>query len=275
MTGFVLVPLDGSEHALCALPVARVLAELERAPLRIVHVAEQTLPASVVLERLGLSADDLRGSVLDVRAGNPTDAILEAARDEACRHVVLCGYVGVAVPGKTVGRTALAVVRGARCPVTLVRPERGLAPWKLRKLVMPHDGTPTTTYPFRPAAELARKAGAELAVLHVTAPGVAAPREIGSLPTPRYVDQPAHEWPSWAREFLGRVGCLCPLEGLHVRMALASGAPASEIVRYAREQTIDLIVLAWRGDWETGHAMIMKEVLRDAPCPVMVLRVDI
>ena len=36
----VLVPLDGSTHATAALPVARVLAELEGASLRILHVGQ-------------------------------------------------------------------------------------------------------------------------------------------------------------------------------------------------------------------------------------------
>lgn len=50
----VLVPLDGSTHAMAALPVARVLAELEGASLRILHVGEPLLPPRDLLDTLGL-----------------------------------------------------------------------------------------------------------------------------------------------------------------------------------------------------------------------------
>ena len=40
----------------------------------------------------------------------------------------------------------------------------------------------------------------------------------------------------------------------------------------AQEQSTDLIVLAWRGIWEAPRAVIMKDILREAHCPVMVVR---
>ena len=40
----ILVPLDGSKQALAALPVAKVLGEIERAALQILHVGEHELP---------------------------------------------------------------------------------------------------------------------------------------------------------------------------------------------------------------------------------------
>ena len=39
----ILVPLDGSKQALAALPVAKVLGEIERAALHILHVGEPVL----------------------------------------------------------------------------------------------------------------------------------------------------------------------------------------------------------------------------------------
>ena len=36
----ILVPLDGSKQALAALPVAKVLGEIERAALHILYVGE-------------------------------------------------------------------------------------------------------------------------------------------------------------------------------------------------------------------------------------------
>jgi nucleotide-binding universal stress UspA family protein len=268
----VLATLDGSEHALVALPVAKVLAEIEGVPLRILHVAERELPVPELLERIGLDPAALRGLVLDGRSGDPSQGILRAATDTGARVLVLCTHTGVADPGKTLGSVALGVLRGATIPVVLVRPLRGLVPWSLRRLVLPHDGTPTTSAAARPAAMLARRAHAELAVLHVAVPGAAPSPERGALTTPRYLDQPQHEWPAWTSEFIQRLACVCPLEQLLVRVALCHGRPPTEIVRFAAEQSADLVVLAWRGEWEGEHAATLKTVVRDAPCPTMVVR---
>ena len=47
----ILVPLDGSNQALSALPVAKVLGEIERATLRILHVGEYKLTAEELRAR--------------------------------------------------------------------------------------------------------------------------------------------------------------------------------------------------------------------------------
>jgi nucleotide-binding universal stress UspA family protein len=270
----VLVALDGSEHALVALPVARRLAELEAATLHIVHVARELATPIEVLARLGLSASELRGLVLETKTGDPASGIVEAARDERCRFLVLCTHTAAARPDRILGRTALAVLERAPCPIVLVRPDRGVVPWALRRVLLPHDGTPTTSAALHPAVELASKAGARLSILHVAAPGVHVPSERGTLPPPRYVDQPQHEWPAWAGEFIERVGRCCAFESLEVRMALAHGIPGDEILRAASAQEIDLIALVWRGRWGPDRAATARQILDGAACPVLVVRAD-
>ncbi|MFZ3180056.1 MAG: universal stress protein [Methylocystis silviterrae] len=100
----------------------------------------------------------------------------------------------------------------------------------------------------------------------------AAPAEPGSLTTPRYVDQPQHEWPAWSSEFVERLACICPLGHLHVRLFLAHGDPATEILRLTEKQSTDLVVLAWRGRWEVPHAAILKDILRESRRPIMMVR---
>ena len=266
----ILVPLDGSEQALAALPVAKVLGEIERAVLRIVHVGEHKPPDAELLGRLRLAAPTLDAPMVEVRTGEPAAEILLAAGEMEPRLIVMCTHTA-AKPGKMLGSTATNVLRRAPCPVVLVAPGRGSIAWHLHHVLVPHDGTPTTSAALRPAAELAERAGAELLVVHVTDLS-AAPAEAGSLTTPRYVDQPQHEWPAWTSEFVKRLACICPLGHLHVRIVLAHGNPAAEIVRLAKKQPTDLMVLAWRGKWEFPRAATLKAVLHEAHCPIMVLR---
>jgi nucleotide-binding universal stress UspA family protein len=269
----ILVPLDGSEHALVALPVAKGFSEIEGATLHIIHVADHKTPPMELLGRVGLEPAELRGATIEAKTGEPATMILDAARETKASLIVMCTHTAPAKPGQILGRTAFGVLLGASCPVVLVHPERDLHGWRLHRILLPHDGSPAPSAALRSAAEFARRVGTELVVLLVAATGTPKPRERGSLTTPFYLDQPQHEWPAWAHEFIERLACLCPLDGLRVRLILAHGRPEAEIVRAATEHSVDLIVLAWRGEWGPEHAETLKAVVREAPCPTMVARV--
>ena len=259
----ILVALDASERAPAAMPVAKVLAGIEQAALRIVRVAERS-------EQLGSEAPMLDGFTVDARIGDPAAEILHVA-EEMKPLLIVMSTSTAPDREKMLVSTATKVLRNAPYPVVLVPSERGSTPWHLQHVLVPHDGTPTTSAALRPAAELAERAGAELLVAHVTDIS-AAPAEPGSLTTPLYVDQPQHEWPAWTSEFLERLACICPLGHLHARIFLANGNPVVEIVRLAKKQTTDLMVLAWRREWEAPRAATLKGILREAHCPVMVVR---
>ncbi len=264
----IIVPLDGSKQALAALPVAKALSEIERAALHILYIGGHELLKDELRSRLGREAPVLDGFTLDARVGTPAVQILQVAREMNPRMIVMCKHSGTE-RGKMLGRTAMKVLHDAACPLVLVPPERGAAPWHLHHVLVPHDGTPSTSAALQPAAELAERGRAELLVLHVT--GKTAPAE-ASLTAPRYVDQPQHEWPAWTGEFVNRLASVCPLGHLHVRMLLAHGDIAAEILRLCKTQSMDLIVLAWRGLWEAPRAATLKDILREAHCPIMVVR---
>jgi nucleotide-binding universal stress UspA family protein len=143
--------------------------------------------------------------------------------------------------------------------------------WRPSRILAPYDGSPAANAAVGPAAELACKTGGELLVVQVGTAGVGAPAERGSLTIPLYVDQPQHEWPSWSGELLERLVCLCPDVQLRARLYVRGGEPGPEITRVATEESADLIVLAWKGEWAGEHANTLKNVVRDAPCPTMIV----
>ncbi len=268
----ILMPHDGSAHAAVALPVARGMAEALGATLHILHVAEPLLSPQDLLAKVGLRPSELGGALIDQAMGDPVDEILRAAVADQSLQIVMCSGTGARRPQRPLGRVAEGVLLGAPCPVVLVRAARRPEPWHLRRILLPHDGTPTTAAAFAQASELAGRAAAELAVLHVPS-NVAGSLETGTLAAPHYVDQPQHEWPAWAQEFLGRLACLgCLPAGLKLRLLVARGEPGAAIVRESEAQGTDLIALAWHGRLGSERAKILKEVLAGAPCPVLVLR---
>lgn len=266
----ILVPLDGSEQALAAVPLARALGEIGGKAVRVLHVGQHEPSRERLRDRLARGTRALDDLEIEVRTGDPAAAIVQAARDLQSYLIVLCRN-SRPEPAELMGRTATKVLLNAPCPVILVPPERGTVPWDLHHLLVPHDGTPTTSAALRPAMQMAKMADAELLVAHVTQ-SKPPPEEPGSFTIPRYLDQPQYDWPSWGSEFANRLACLCPLGELHVRVFLARGEPAAEILRLSEKRPTDLVVLAWRGVWEAPHAYIIKEILRRAQLPVMVVR---
>jgi len=270
--GTVIASLDDSPEAPVALPVARPLADLERAVLRIVHTGAPA-PAAAIAAALGLDAQTLAGGVVEHRDGPTAAAVVAAAAETAPAIVVIAAHAGDPAADTGLGAVARAILCTAPCPVVVVPPARGRTPWTLRRVLLPYDARPTTAHAVCHAAVLAERAAATVDVLYVGECGAAPPREQGALPAPSYVDQPQHEWPAWVDELLDRLRAECPLDPTCVHLSLGHGDPGSAIVRWGREHDDDLIVLGWSGMLDAAHGTTLRAVVRDAPCPVLVFRV--
>jgi nucleotide-binding universal stress UspA family protein len=137
---------------------------------------------------------------------------------------------------------------------------------------MAHDGTPSADAAIAPTAELAQHAAAEVIALHVAARGSSAPDEPGSLTAPRYIDQPQHEWPAWAGEFVERMMALgAPATAINFKLLVTGGQPGSEIAQFARDNRVDLVVLPWHGNWAPQRTGAIDVIVRRSGCPVLLL----
>lgn len=269
----VLVPLDGSVHATAAIPVARGFGELLHATVVLLHVSDEALTPAALVERMKLSGQDMPGLIVEHRPGAAAATIVREAAERHAALIVMCPQIRTDLKSRALGSVAAAVLRASPCPVVLVPPTRGRRRWALHRLLVPHDGTPTSAAAIGPATDFALKAAAELLVLHVATPGVERPTEPGTLVSPRYIDQPQHEWPAWAKEFIERLRAVGGAKGgIKSRLAVAHGEAGAAIVEFARQS--DLVVLAWRGALEPDRARTMRRVIRDTTCPVIVLRLD-
>lgn len=140
----LVVPLDGSDLAEEALPVAVRLSMALGGALVLLHVVspfeEAALPETVRLdfpqreaERMAEAHTYLHTLVArsatggcqvhcDVRYGVPAEAIQEAVRDHQATLVVMATHGRSALGRLLVGSVAQAVVRHTQVPVALVRP---------------------------------------------------------------------------------------------------------------------------------------------------------
>jgi nucleotide-binding universal stress UspA family protein len=265
----VIVPLDGTPRSAAILPVIGTVLALFGARACLVSID----PEAANLEQLRKKLPELdRLPIVDCRkpCADPAEAIVRAAGDQDSRGIIMALH---ADPGSDSGLDPFneTVLREMRCPILLIPHDRLPAEWRLRRVVLPHDGSPEVARAIRPAVRLAERAGATLLVLHVSGAG-APPKEPGTLTAPRYIDQPHHEWPAWAAEFLDRVAALCGAPvNVPMEMFVASGEPGLEVVRFTREHRGDLLVLPWQGSLAPSHALTLRAIMRDPPCPLVML----
>ncbi|HXG61850.1 MAG TPA: universal stress protein [Planctomycetota bacterium] len=130
--GRVLVPLDGSEFSLRALPHAASLAELFEADVLLLHVTgpeETPRPrAESVLERAAAQLAT-RGLGVDIRVrrGDPASEILEACRAERADAVAMATHGRSGLSRWTLGSVTEKVLRGAEVPLLVTPPPASAA----------------------------------------------------------------------------------------------------------------------------------------------------
>jgi len=146
-------------------------------------------------------------------------------------------------------------------------------PFSVRRILFPTDFSAFANQALPYAVAMAEDYGAALHVLHV-------------VPTPEMVTQfeavaPVldagffAELEKGAREQLERVVPDAVRERVGLSLAVRRGAAFVEIVRYAKEEAIDLIVIATHGRTGLRHALfgsVAEKVVRKAPCPVLSVR---
>jgi nucleotide-binding universal stress UspA family protein len=220
---------------------------------------------------LGFNAEDMHGAILEQVSGDPIQVVSRLARELPQALIVMSTNTGRTPDKHRFGSVAESIFATRPQRTVLLTPERGRKPWNLRRILLAHDGTPISDAATGPAADLAQRAGAEVIALHVAARGEKRTEEPGSIPAPLYVDQPQHEWPDWAEEFMNRViAAGAPPAAVHFKLAVTGGQAGSEVAQVARERDVDLVVMAWHGHWE-HQSCATRVVVRTCDCPVLLV----
>lgn len=276
----VVIALDGSPAAAAALPVARVAAAQLGADLAGLHVVSQPTTEATVRDQL--QSDP--ALACDVEVGDPAAQILATAADPKVALVVLTthGAGSQELEGRRdmanyLGPVAETVAAHTVRPVLLVRPDPDTKPQvavsEFRRLLLPLDGSPRTLQALGPAVDIACRLGAAIDILYVTGPGHRPLAERGGISPPRYVDQPQHEWPQWAREVVAQLsGCIGRrMTDLPLRVFHTHGDIVDEIANFASEHRADAVILVRRSHLEPGRARVLRSVLLRTPCPALLV----
>lgn len=302
----ILVPLDESEFARAALPVAEHLARRDGARLRLVtvHPGIPARPAGRAPEGLvradrdrreargeGLRAvaGDLRdrGHEADAEllTGSVVDELVERA-EETADLVVMATHGRGPLSRLWLGSIADGVVRTSPVPVLLVRPERGEGNGEgkgegtrvsagFRHLLVPLDGSRRAREAIGPALQLL-DTGGRLTLARVVVPITTV--GFGPADVPSGVDVPAtEEMEERARERLEDTASeLRSRTGLEVdARVIRDPHPSVAVLEAASEGEMDAIALATHG-WSGARRLVLgsvaDKVIRGADGPVLVVR---
>lgn len=166
-----------------------------------------------------------------------------------------------------VDTTVDKVCAHSHCPVLVITDRHESDLTEIKRVVMATDLSTPSDNALCQAASIARAHGAKLDIFHVLDVGL-------SYPNPKYYQQDMNYFISKAKERMHkRYGEL--LDGIDYELQCWEGIPYTELLKYARWNDSDLIVMARHSSIKDSHqALIGSTVVQVAlspSCPTMVV----
>jgi nucleotide-binding universal stress UspA family protein len=300
---WILVPLDGSTRAEAVLPHAVAMARTTGHGLLLMQAIVPDIAVEPVLWSGGIMpgtsgdgllevhqesaraylrsvATRLVGDGVAVRSDVVVDAsVVEAIVEHAGPQVALIAMTThgrSGLPRLVLGSVAERVLHEARVPLLLVRAgEQALIedePLAYRRVLVPLDGSPFAEQALTQAHAIARCNGATL-------------RLAGVVPNADDRDLSADNVPSWQQvraqlrcdelqAYLDYTADQLAREGLTARVALLRGEPAQALLGNAKDEQVDLVIMATHGRIGLPRLVfgsVATDVLRHATTPVLLI----
>lgn len=282
MTRPIIVPVDGSNLAERALPLAGRLAGALGSRVTIVQaipaVAEPTVDvagAEAYLKGLMRRIPGVESAETTVVIGDAASAIIETAQRQGAMMIVMSTHGRSGLGRWLYGSVADQVMRGARVPVILV-PVTGAVEWpsdRPARILVPLDGSPLAESVIGPVEQLAAKARARLILVRAVDSqpfAYADPSALSSI-------DPTLEI-TLAQEYLEEIAKRLRAGGQNVSYRVELGPAVSTIIDVAREVRADLIALATHGRGGLSRLVlgsVATGVVQRAAVPVMVVRASL
>ena len=144
----------------------------------------------------------------------------------------------------------------------------------LRKILVPIDFSEYSKKALHYAIPFARQFHAKILLLYVVEPTIyPADFSFGQIGMPNVENELRVKGEQELQELITtEIKGVVPAEGL-----VKVGLPFVEVVSYAKEESIELIIVATHGHTGVEHVLFgstAEKIVRKAPCPVLVVRSD-
>ena len=300
----ILVPLDGSKTAECALPYARTLAEQLAADVELFEVinfgdvAENVsagTPEMILnnknlirmqeeyLTQIAKSFPNIT-TRWRIERGAASSIIIDAAAADRETLIIMASHGRSGIRRWLLGSVAEKVLRGTTTPLLLVRgSEQTLAESKatLRSIVVPLDGSKLGELALASALELAHSLNIEVVLLRAYEFAATAYYRADDYPSgaeafiPNYAEL-VEETTREAREYLDtKIKEIGARESVRVRAKIIEGPAAERIIDFAGTTAGSLIAMCTHGQsglrrWMLGS--VTEKVARHAQNPIFAVK---
>jgi len=278
----ILCPIDFSEFSITAYQYALSLAGYYKSRIIALHVVElwkhpfaqyaayevdfakfsSALNESAEIKLQGF-VEKYSGGVQPqtvVLQGNAANCILEFAQNENMEGILMGTHGRRGLDRLVLGSTTDHVIRKAPCPVLVV--PNAAQRQRVSRIIYCTDFSSNSERAREYAISLAAEYSAELILFHVgEASDLAGAREIIAERT-RQLDELVSD---------------AERKTLNVRSAVRFGKPYEEIVRYATQEEVGVIIMAARGGDTMDRAVFGSttyRVVQLGPCPVLTVHTD-
>ena len=143
---------------------------------------------------------------------------------------------------------------------------------RFKRILFCTDFSESARHALTYGMSFAREYGAELVLLHVVE-NITVGYASDLFPVP--MAEVFQEISGYAKAELGKLAQEARQRELVVTELVVQGKPSAEIIRYAAENAIDMIVLGTHGKGMLDQALFgstTERVVRRAPCPVLTVR---
>ncbi|MFP8956912.1 universal stress protein [Natrialbaceae archaeon A-CW3] len=270
----VLVATDGSDLATRAAEQGIATAEAAGATVHVVSVLEELEgePSTDAererhrewVEQIESAAID-RGCdvVTSVPTGHPSRVILEYTGDNEIDLVVLGTHGRTGLQRWIMGSVASAVVREARCHVLTVNASVQAAREQFDDVLIATDGRPGVDQAVEAGLDLAESTGAAVHALYV----------VDDVHSRTNVVLESFE--ATGERSTSVIAARAAERGLATERTIRRGIPHEEIVAYADDQNIDLVVMGVESLSSLERLVVgsvSQRVVATAPAPVLTVR---
>lgn len=263
----ILVPTDGSPASEAAFPAIMPLVRAYHPEVALLYVYENPeksyLPpagipkACTALRSVGVNA------TLEFAEGPPAREILRAAREKHVDLIAISTHGRGGLVRLTAGSVTEEVLRKTDVPLLVNRPGTRVQEWKTLSVAL--DGSEQAEAVLPDVVALARSLGATVELIQVAFPVMAGGVGETAIVLP----------PEDPRPYLNGVAARIESQGVTARVVALEGPPAGELLRHLQASGASLLCMTTHG--RSGLARLFlgsvaEEVLRKAPCPVLLRR---
>lgn len=279
----ILVALDGSKLAEQALPYTVEIANAFASEVFLIKVCrtEEIDFSSVSQAYLNKQAEQLRKKLIgeiriniSVSLGRPAQEIIRYAVEKNISLIIITSTGRSGIIPWLLGSTANEIIHSVKVPLLVVKVSKSPpSSVKLKRLLVPLDGSERSEAILPYTTRLAQKLSAEVILIQIVAPGRHV-HTIGGLDYVYFKDKDMESMKTAAQEYLDRIVARLAREHVTIKREIRIGEPSSEIASYADENHCDLITMSSHGHsyverWTYGS--VAYKILHSSNRPVLIL----